>query len=298
MGVIRTAMAPLIKGGVGGFSYYVKSKRQQVRVRRNNSNYGEGARRSLAQQSQRVKWPNMVAVYRQIQGWGKKAFQLKSDNQTDFNRFMALNIEGAEVYLTKDQFNRGACVFNFMRVSDGSLPEVTLISTSFPGQTGVSFVRSNILLGGAPSSFSNYGAFCQSLISSNLGRFKDGDALAFIEYVNYLDANSIPRAVSYYQEIVLDIASTAEVGDVLPLEDTRINDSNELCWSPSRQDSNGVGCSIIHTRLQKGKLLISPAQLYLYYTEFSRPFTTNTAKAAAIESYGLDVEVVLNPGEL
>lgn len=298
MGVIRTAMAPLIKGGVGGFSYYVKSKRQQVRVRKNNSNYGEGARRSLAQQSQRVKWPNMVAVYRQIQGWGKKAFQLKSDNQTDFNRFMALNIESAEVYLTKEQFNMGACVFNYMRVSDGSLPEVTLISTSFPGQGNTQFVRTNILLGGEPSSFSNYGAFCQSLISNNLGRFKDGDALAFIEYVNYLDANSIPRATSYYQEIVLDVTSTAEVGDFLPLEDCRINGAMQLCWGPSRQDTNGVGCSIIHTRLQKGKLLISPAQLYLYYTEFSRPFCTNTAKAAAIESYGLDVGVELIPGEL
>lgn len=297
MGVIRTAMAPLIKGGVGGFSYYVKSKRQQVRVRKNNSNYGEGARRSLAQQSQRVKWPNMVAVYRQIQGWGKKAFQLKGDNQTDFNRFMSLNIESAEVYLTKEQFNMGACVFNFMRVSDGSLPEVTLISTSFPGQGNTQFVRTNILLSGDLSTFSNYGAFCQSLINNNLGRFKDGDALAFIEYVNYLDTNSIPRAVSYYQEIVLDVTSTAEVGDFLPLEYCRTNDSNEFCWGPARQDTNGVGCSIIHTRLQKGKLLISPAQLYLYYTEFSRPYCTNTAKAAAIASYGLDVDVELIPGE-
>lgn len=297
MGVIRTAMAPLIKGGVGGFSYYVKSKRQQVRVRKNNSNYGEGARRSLAQQSQRVKWPNMVAVYRQIQGWGKKAFQLKNDNQTDFNRFMSLNIESAEVYLTKEQFNMGACVFNFMRVSDGSLPEVTLISTSFPGQGNTQFVRTNILLGASLDSFSTYGEFCQSLISSNLGRFKDRDALAFIQYVNYLDTNSIPRAASYYQEIVLDITSTAEVGDMVPLEDCRLNEAMQLCWGPSRQDSNGVGCSIIHTRLQKGKLLISPAQLYLYYTEFSRPFTTNTAKTAAIESYGLDVDVQLIPGE-
>lgn len=297
MGVIRTSMAPLIKGGVGGFSYYVKSKRQQVRVRRNNSNYGEGARRSLAQQSQRVKWPNMVAVYRQIQGWGKKAFQLKNDNQSDFNRFMSLNIESAEIYLTKEQFNMGACVFNFMRVSDGSLPEVTLISTSFPGQGNTQFVRTNILLGASLDSFSSYGVFCQSLISSNLGRFKDGDALAFIQYVNYLDANSIPRAASYYQEIVLDVTSTAEVGDMVPLEDCRLNEAMQLCWGPSRQDSNGVGCSIIHSRLQKGKLLISPAQLYLYYTEFSRPFTSNSAKTAAIESYGLDVDVQLIPGE-
>jgi hypothetical protein len=239
----------------------------------------------------------MVAVYRQIQGWGKKAFQLKSDNQTDFNRFMALNIESAEVYLTKEQFNMGACVFNFMRVSDGSLPEVTLISTSFPGQGNTQFVRTNILLGASLDSFSTYGAFCQSLISSNLGRFKDGDALAFIQYVNYLDTNSIPRAASYYQEIVLDVTSTAEVGDMVPLEDCRLNEAMQLCWGPSRQDTNGVGCSIIHSRLQKGKLLISPSQLYLYYTEFSRPFTTNTAKTAAIESYGLDVDVQLIPGE-
>ena len=130
MAKARVSINPLYTGGAGGYSFYVRKDEQIVRQRKNNSNYGETASRSLAQQVRRVKWANLVNVFKACKEWIPKAYESKQGKRTDYNEFMSVNIGSARVCLTKDQAANGCAVVDAFQISKGSLPPITLTTPS------------------------------------------------------------------------------------------------------------------------------------------------------------------------
>ena len=114
-GIIRK-----ISGKVGDIIYSVRGGQQIIRgVPTSIKNP-----RTEAQMEQRMKWPNILAVYRTLSPYLKDCFENKPAGQTDYNRFMGINLNAGPVYLEKDKVRLGAAIVAPYVISQGSLPAI------------------------------------------------------------------------------------------------------------------------------------------------------------------------------
>lgn len=60
---------------------------------------------TLAQMEHRCKWPNVVAMYRAFKPYAKLCFEYKAKTTSDFNRFVSVNMQHSQVYITKGMAN-------------------------------------------------------------------------------------------------------------------------------------------------------------------------------------------------
>lgn len=291
----RVSINPLYTGGAGGYSFYVRSGEQVVRQRRNNSNYGESASRSYAQMIRRIKWGNLVNIFKCIKSWQPKAYDSKAVGVTDYNMFMKLNINRATVGTSKQANEQGMAVWEAYQVSNGSLPAInyTLDSSSHLYVTDI-----NVTSAITPAM--TVGEFAAELIANN-PRFKAGDNLAFIIVKNHQYIGvEYPYAYSEYYEITLDVTSTKTLNEVAVLGALLTeNAQDKLCVSyPASEGGSGPviqGIAIIHTRKVNGTLQVSSQSVLMASDSFIQQYSGETWYQHCIDSYGIDTEVPLDP---
>lgn len=289
MAVVRIPINPLQKGRVGAYSWYVRKGEQVVRQRKNSSNYGEEASRSLSQQQRRVLWSNLVNFYKANKNWMPKCFENMKTTQTVYNRFMQLNIDKFGVAWTKDQAQQGWTVVDGFRVSDGSLYPIKFANDPDGGYT----IR--LAVGSQVTALSTVGVFSQAIVDGNQG-FAYGDNLAFVFFEQLNDVGMYPMVVPHYLEITLN-AEDETVLNTLPLFYDDMTYFEEGKWHLYSGDSAAIsfyGFVAIHTR-KDGGLKVSTQDIIMDNTELVERFSTAQQVQAAIESYGLTVEVPLAP---
>ena len=116
-----------MNGRVGAYSFYTSTGGRQVaRIANNSSNFGETAKRTVAMQTRRSRWGNLVSFYSANKDLMARAYERKGANLSDYNRFMQLNIPLASVSLMKDDFMRGMAILQKYVIADGSLPEINV----------------------------------------------------------------------------------------------------------------------------------------------------------------------------
>lgn len=282
-------------GGAGGFSFYVRGGEQVIRQRKNNSNYGEGASRTMAQMIRRIRWGNLVNVFKSQKSWQPKAYDSKSKGQTDYNIFMALNINQATVGFTKEMCEAGCAVIEGYQVSRGSLPPIAL-SASQSGSYYVTDIKLTITIGGTTT----VGQLAADIIANN-SQFQEGDNIALIGFKNWLTSRTEwPYAASSYAEITLDSTSTALVS-AIPVFGSRISkDSNgnlQVSWSSTGQydPTREVGFVAIHTRKSASMLAVSSQEILMNSNSLIGSFSGAAWDNQCILSYGLTDEVPLEP---
>lgn len=285
MAIIRNAANQLSRGRSGQSTYYVSNGRQIMRPALNNSNYGESARRSAAQQIRRVKWANLVNLYKVSAGWMPKAFESKKKGQTDYNKFMQVNVNAQNIALTRDEALNGAIVVSPVQITQGSLTSINL------SQVGAAYVT-NLALG---SSFVITGAttvaeFTAALVA-NTPFVQAGMQLSFVQYFQNVDANNVPHATCSFFEVTLDAASTDLLSDYLP-EDA-LNVVGGFLATASDIDLGGFAY-ILSQKTQTG-LKVSSQSLVVNNATLIAKYTGAAQVNKAIDSYGLDTEVILNP---
>lgn len=285
MALVRNAANTLRKGRIGETTYYASKGRQIARQALNNSNYGESARRSLAQQRRRVKWANLVNFYKLCSGWMPKAFETKKAGQTDYNKFMQLNVNAQRVALTRDQAINGGCVVDDFAITQGTLQPVT---GSVSGANVVSGIVCTIY--GSSWQDLTIGALSEDLISHN-NFLKDGMQLSIVVVSQSTDANGIPRAKVDFYEVVLDTTSTELVATYIPGSVSADSGTGKLFVSMS---GDIKGAAFIISELTDTGLKVSSETLAGDFT-MAEQYATTAVVDAAIETYGLDKEVVLNP---
>ena len=291
MAIARVSTNPMYKGGAGGYSFYVRGGEQVVRQRKNNSNYGDSASRTQAQMRRRVMWANLVNFYKVNKFWMPKAFELRSAGQTDYNRFMQLNIPFSEHALTKEQALLGVCAPFTMQVSEGSLPAI-----QYDNSAAVPFVTDIKITGTYTAGTQTVAQLSQDIIANN-PRWKDGDNLAIvrIEMAPY-DGN--PYIIPHFYEFTLNTADTTTILNTLDVfTNSGVAFSGGFVSYPLQSDSNSKYAFVmIHTRKEGGKLLVSTQEL-IVKTDNYYSLTEPQHVEDAIASYGVDAEVPLDPGE-
>ena len=276
-----------MKGRVGAYSFYTSTGGRQVaRIANNSSNFGESAKRTVAMQTRRTRWGNLVSFFRANKDLMARAFERKDANLSDYNRFMQLNIPRALVSLPKDAFMRGITILQPYVVADGSLP--SLISDVME-EDEITFNLFTSLDG----EFADYtiGAVSADLLKQNT-HLQVGDQLTFVSWTNAENVGGGLRTYRYLCELTLDPESNVSFG-TLPF-------ANIVGGNAQRIILNGkgpvFGQTIIHSRVMGGTLLVSRSEIVLNSTMFIEQFSSEDAVKRAIDSYGVDAEKLLEPG--
>ena len=169
-GIIRK-----ISGKVGDLVYQVRGGQQVIRgVATSMKNP-----RTEAQMAQRMKWPNVLAAYRALQPYMKDCFETKQGGQTDYNRFMGINLHAEPVYLEKGAARLGAGIVASYVVSQGSLPSIQV-----NGATPATDIALGTLTIGDDTTVAE---FAQAVVQNNYA-YSYGDQIAFFRLVQEEDS--------------------------------------------------------------------------------------------------------------
>lgn len=276
-----------MKGRVGAYSFYTSTGGRQVaRIANNSSNFGETAKRTEAMQTRRSRWGNLVSFYRTNKDLMTRAFERKSANLSDYNRFMQLNVPFATVSLVKDDFMRGMAILQEYIVADGSLPEIRVISV------GTNEMTFNLLT----ETDGEWGELTIGEISADLLRsnpqLQEGDQITFICWINTGTTPSQIRIHRQLCEMTIDSQSSTLFGNLPYGNIVAGNGSNVAISGPDAV----FGQAIIHSRSVDGNLLVSHAKIKLNKTTMVDQFSSEEEVKKAIASYGVDSAELLEPG--
>ena len=287
MAVTRNNLSMKMNGKVGAYSFYTSTGGRQVaRIANNSSNFGETAKRTVAMQTRRSRWGNLVSFYSANKDLMARAYERKGANLSDYNRFMQLNIPLATVSLVKDDFMRGMAILQEYVIADGSLPEIDVAEVE---EGGMVFN----LLTSMDGEFSDYtiGGISADLLDKN-PQLQVGDQITFVSYTN---AGATPSTIRIYRhlcEMTIDPKSAVSFGT---LKYANIIAGNGLKVVVAGQ-GDVFGQAIIHSRSVGGNLLVSRAKITLNSDTLVRQFSAPEAVKKAIDSYGVDTEKLLEPG--
>ena len=276
-----------MKGRVGAYSFYTSTGGRQVaRIANNSSNYGETAKRTEAMQTRRSRWGNLVSFYRTNKDLMARAYERKSANLSDYNRYMQLNVPLATVSLVKDDFMRGMAILQEYIVADGSLPEIKVLSV------GANEMTFNLLT----ETDGEWGEMTIGEISTDLlannPQLQEGDQLTFICWIN---AGTTPSQIRIHRqlcEITIDSNSKTLFGSLPYGNIVAGNGSNVAISGPD----SVFGQVIIHSRSVGGNLQVSHAKIKLNKTTMVDQFSSAEEVKKAIASYGIDSVTILEPG--
>ena len=287
MAVTRNNLSMKMNGKVGAYSFYTSTGGRQVaRIANNSSNYGETAKRTVAMQTRRSRWGNLVSFYSANKDLMARAYERKGANLSDYNRFMQLNIPLATVSLVKDDFMRGMAILQEYVIADGSLPEIDVAEE---GEEGLVFN----LLTSLDGNFADYtiGAISVDLLDKN-PQLQNGDQLTFISYTN---AGTTPSTIRIYRQLCEMTIDTKSAVSFSTLKYAKMVAGNGLKVAIAGQ-GDVFGQAIIHSRSVGGSLLVSRAKIKLNSDTLVRQFSEPEAVKKAIDSYGVDAEKLLEPG--
>ena len=276
-----------MKGRVGAYSFYTSTGGRQVaRIANNSSNFGETAKRTEAMQTRRSRWGNLVSFYRTNRDLMARAFERKSANLSDYNRFMQLNIPNAKVSLVKDYFMRGMAILQEYVVSDGSLPEISALDVQANQMTFNLLTETDGEWGEL-----TIGAISADLLQSN-PQLQEGDQLTFICWIN---AGATPEQIRIHRqlcEMTIDSQSQTLFGNLPYGNIVAGNGTNVAISGPDAV----FGQAIIHSRSVDGNLFVSHAKIKLNKTTLVDQFSSAEEVKKAIASYGVDSAELLEPG--
>lgn len=284
MGIVRNPANTMRRGRVGETTYYISGGQQIARQALNGSNFGESARRSDAQQKRRVLWANLVNFYKASRGWMPKAFETKKRNQSDYNKFIQLNINSTKIALTKSEAEAGACVVSNFLVSQGSLPSIDISKVGDKWLTNIA--AGSLVISGATT----VGEFSEALLAAN-ANIRRGMQLSFVSYQQSVDPMGTPRVISRCYEVTIDPSNTVMLFDSFPAFCAEVTNG---FLGTSDNISIGGFAYILSEQTTSG-LIVSTQQLVSNNGELVSRYSGTAQLRLSIDSYGVDNEVVLSP---
>lgn len=275
----------MLRGSVGDVTFLVRDGKQVVtrRVRQMKNP------RTGAQMAQRIKFTNVLALYRLLRDDLRTCFEPLGDARrtslaTVYSRFMSVNLLSSPVFLTRELAQRGGCVATPCRVSDGSLPAIDVIDDAMGART-------DIRLGGIElTAETTVAGFTKAVIGLN-PLYEEGDTIAYMHLWQTLPGDTgVPHVVPFFCSVRLDAADMRPLRRLVPALGFS---SREGCLG---QEGAVDSCAFawIHTRPGCKGVLASTQQLVAHNRLFEQ-YGSAQAEREALRSYGAE-EVPIAPG--
>lgn len=246
--------------------------------------------RTESQMGQRVKWANLVNLYRANRSWMKYAFETKKSNQSEYNKFMSLNVAASRIYLTKPIANAGGCVVDTYMVTQGSLPSIEFVPTNN------AYYRSNIEIGNLTNlNTVSVKEFSDIVVELNPA-IRYGDQLSFIRMTQMTNASTgVPYVVVREYEVIIDTNNLLPLSDYLPLDYITTWGSDPLFLAVGTATGRSGGFAMILSRTISGKTYVSSQRVItVAMDEYIEAFSSRAALQAAIDSYGVQEDAFLS----
>lgn len=258
--------------------------------------------RTEAQMKQRVQLANLVSTYRLLQRSNLKGFQFKKKTQSDYNAFVANNINIVKCYLTKQEAAAQACIPAPYLFSQGSLPSIVVSQDS-----GTSRFITSILLESLDTIVgksdvkpvdATIAQLSQCIIKDNAG-WQEGDQLSYVSFRQTIDQSSgFPYASLYRSDIVLKLDDSRKVGDVI--DNLGFDIFNHYLAHSASQIQGAFAW--VHSRNVSGSLQVS-TQRFVVFNSYYTSHSSDAYRDKAIRSYTdptfvfLDAKDSLKQGE-
>lgn len=273
-------------GKLGGAVYYVvngETRSRELAASVTNP-------RTTAQMLQRVRWANLVNFYRANRSWMKYAFETKKSNQSEYNKFMSLNVSSSPIYLTKQQASGGACVAYPYIITQGSLPSVEHTVSG-------NYINTNLYLpaSAALSDTTSVAQLSQWLVEQNPA-LQYGDQLSLIRVYQQSNANSgLPYIIVRKYEMVLSSTNFSSWANYLPSDLITTGSTGDVYFLRIGTTGRVGGISFVISRTIGGKTYVSTQSLVVVgNSTLINTFSSQNQLQAAINSYGESEEAFLS----
>ena len=286
MAIIENMWLRKSKKRLGGAVLY--QAMEQTRVRELASSVANP--RTASQMGQRVKWANLVSFYRANANWMKYAYETKSANQSEYNKFMQLNVANSQVFFTKQQAAAGSAIVCPYIMTQGSLPSIEFTEESGSWPCNIYFPNSFTLL---PTT--TVAEFSQSAIQQNPA-IRNKDQLSFIRFTQMFNSDTgYPYVIVRKYELVFDISSTALVGSFLPLDYIGVLNVGSPKQLGVIDSGLAGGFIMILSRTQNGKTYVSSQRIITSQMDaILSQYGSQEQLAAAVASYGENADAFLS----
>lgn len=242
--------------------------------------------RTLPQMLRRVRWANLVNLYRSFNGTLHPSFEGKDPKLSDYNMFMQANLNSSNVALTKTIADQSGCVVDAYQITRGQLPSI-VVEYGNANIPETDLAVGTLTLGNSTT----LAAFSSAIIDNNEG-WRNGDQLSAFIIRQYLNSTTqVPYVSIDAVEVTLDTsATTTLLKDVMDISLFNVADG---CLALSGPVNGGV--AFVHSRKVNGKTIVS-TQFIAVSNTYLANYNTNAAFDAAIESYGgINKEDFLTP---
>lgn len=246
--------------------------------------------RTTSQMSQRVKWSNLVNLYRANQSWMKYAFETKKTNQSDYNKFMSVNVAGSQIFLPKQIANAGGCIVAPYVMTQGSLPSIEITEGNDGWNTNIYLADASGL-----NANSTVGEFSQQILAANPA-IQTGDQLSFIRLTQMTNASTgVPYVVVRRYEVIIDATDTRPFYNFMPGDYISWDGGAATPYLTIMDSGNAGGFLMVLSRTTGGKTYVSTQQIVVANNAaLINAYSSESAKAAAIASYGEEADAFLS----
>lgn len=238
--------------------------------------------RTAAQMNQRVKWANLVNLYRVNQSWMKYAFETKKPNQSEYNKWMSLNVTNSRIFLTKQLAAVGSCVVDSYIITQGSLPSIEFIKTNVGWQTNIVLTSSTII-----TANTRVGQFSENLIQNNPA-IREGDQLSFIRMTQQTNPSTgAPFVVVRKYELIINTSSQILLSEYMPLDYIDSTEDTENCRLLVKDSGAAGGFTMVLSRTIGGKTFVSSQSIVVANNQaLIDYYSSQAALQRAVDSYG------------
>lgn len=245
--------------------------------------------RTQAQMLQRVRWANLVNFYRVNRSWMKYAFETKKKNQSEYNKFMSLNVATSPIYLTKQEAGAGACVVYPYIITQGSLPSIEQANNGVSITTNLYITQGSII-----NSNTTVAELSQNLVTNNPA-LRYGDQLSLIRLYQQANPNTGTPFINLRKyELVLSDTNTTTIGNYWPMDIiTQGTTGGNPCIAITADGRTG-GVSFVLSRTIAGKTYVSTQRIVTAGMDnIIQSYSSSTQLQNAINSYGESAEAFL-----
>lgn len=246
--------------------------------------------RTQAQMLQRVRWANLVNFYRVNKVWMKYAFETKKKNQSEYNKFMSLNVASSPIYLSKQEAGGGACVVYPYLITQGSLP-------SIEQEVGSNVITTNIFVSDVTvvDAEASVADFSDDLVINNPA-LRYGDQLSVIRLYQQVNQNTgTPYIILRKYEIVLSSTNQKTLQEYLPMDIISTTDVGGKAVLSISTTGRVGGISFVLSRTTGGRTFVSTQRLVCVGVDnLISSYSSLSHLQAAIDSYGENQEAFLS----
>lgn len=279
---ILNGMIRKMKGSAGDLTFKTVSGRTIVSEKTTTVKNS----RTQAQLKIRMKWANMIQMYKGIAPLLNNGFETKAAGVSDYNMFVKVNSQRTPVYLTKSLVASGACVVAPYQITQGSLPSI--VTKGEGAKTVTDICLGNLSIGAATT----VAEFSNAVVQNNK-EYEYGDQISFFSILQKANAaTGVPYGYFKAEAVVLDKEKNTLLLAIV--SKTGFTSSGGYL-AHSEDEENGAFCWV-HSRNKNHKTMIS-SQTLVDNNKLLASYTSPEAYEEAVASYGGCKDTFLTPSE-